>query len=148
MSAMAWVEKLRWACRDPTSDDMGIDANKQLKTFDFDFVMHCSEEGFGQQVLDDFSTLATCIHVRSSGIEIYAKASNSTELERIEKELKSGQGVADGAVKNVESIIQAGWTGANTSFSSMPDSVTAVCADTEVSLENPLFEDTQLDVED
>jgi hypothetical protein len=113
--------------------------------FNFGSISHRSKEAFNQQVLNDLITLATCIHLLASSIDLYNRASNSAEFRKIKGKLKQGQGVVDKAAKDFESIIQ---TGGITTCSSLRDSVTSVYVNTEVFLENLIFKNIRLDFAD
>jgi len=119
VSAVAWLEVLGYTHGDLKILNMGIDSHNQLHLFDFGSVTRCDDEGFSEQVLEDHFALATCIHFIASGVDPIAKANSYAEVKRIHSTLKGGQGIVDGAARDFQEVIQAGWTGAVSSFSSL-----------------------------
>jgi serine/threonine protein kinase len=124
VSAVARLEDLGYAHGDLKVLNMGIDGNNQLQLFDFGSVIHCADEGFAEQVVEDGFALATCIHFLASGVDLLAKANSRSEIEEMLQKLKSGQGIVDEAAKDFEQVIQAGWTGSLSTFSSLRKSMT------------------------
>ncbi|KAF2431958.1 hypothetical protein EJ08DRAFT_696101 [Tothia fuscella] len=118
------LEKLGYTHGDLKTDNLGIDKHHNLRVFDFGSILHCQEEGFKEQVMEDHFKLATCIHFLASGIDPFAKARNYAEVKQITNNLKRGEGVVHSTASVFEEIIQAGWTGAIASnFSQLRQSV-------------------------
>jgi serine/threonine protein kinase len=123
VNAVAWLEDLGYTHGDFNILNMGIDSQNQLQLFDFGSVMHCDDEGFSEQVLEDHFALATCIHFLASGVDPIAKANSSAEVQQIHSTLKGGYGIVEEAARDFEKVIQAGWTGAVSSFASLRRSI-------------------------
>ncbi|KAK3207299.1 hypothetical protein GRF29_103g497258 [Pseudopithomyces chartarum] len=119
VTAVAWLENLGYAHGDLKILNIGIDSHNQLQLFDFGSVTHCEDEGFSEQVLEDHFGLATCIHFIASGVDPTAKANSYAEVKRVLSALKGGRGSIDEAAKDFEKVIQAGWTGAVSTFSAL-----------------------------
>lgn len=126
VSAVAWLEDLGYTHGDLKVLNMGIDDHNQLRLFDFGSVRHCDEEGFAEQVVEDQFALATCIHFLASGIDLIAKANSRIEVQQTLNMLKRGQGIVDEAAKDFEQIIQAGWKGNISHFSSLSKGIADV----------------------
>jgi serine/threonine protein kinase len=119
VNAVAWLENLGYTHGDLKILNMGINSHDQLQLFDFGSVMHCDDEGFSEQVLEDHFALATCIHFIASGVDPIAKANSYAEVQRVHSTLKGGQGIVDEEARDFRKVIQEGWTGAVSSFSSL-----------------------------
>jgi serine/threonine protein kinase len=119
VNAVAWLENLGYTHGDLKILNMGIDSHNQLQLFDFGSITHCEDEGFSEQVLEDHFTLATCIHFIASGVDPIAKANSYAEVQRMHSTLKGGQGDIDEAARDFQKVIQDGWTGEVSSFSSL-----------------------------
>ncbi|OAL44956.1 hypothetical protein IQ07DRAFT_549342 [Pyrenochaeta sp. DS3sAY3a] len=121
--AVAWLESLGYTHGDLKILNIGIDSYNQLQLFDFGSVTHCDDEGFSEQVVEDHFGLATCIHFIASGVDPIAKANSYAEVKRVFSALKEGQGSINEAAKDFEKVIQAGWTGAASTFSALWEDV-------------------------
>lgn len=136
VSAVAWLKDLGYTHGDIQVRNMGIDGHNQLKLFDFGFVRHRDDEGFAEQVVEDQSALATCIHFLASGIDLIAKANSRAEVQATLNRLKVGQGVVDEAAKDFDQVIQAGWTGNLPRFSSLNKDIAAISNTAAVQLKD------------
>ncbi|KAH9882243.1 hypothetical protein J1614_001415 [Plenodomus biglobosus] len=105
---------------------MGINSHNQLKLFDFGSVRHRDDEGFAEQVVEDQFAPATCIHYLASGINLIAKANSRVEVQETFNMLKRRKGMVHEAAKDFDQVIQAGWTGNLSSFSSLSTGITDV----------------------
>lgn len=118
-----WLEKLGVTHGDLKISNMGIDNNRQLTVFDFGSVRYRTDEGYSEQVVEDHFTLATCVHFLASGSDALAKVNSYAELKETVSELKGERGIVHEAAKDYEGIIQAGWIGNVSTFSSLQQSL-------------------------
>jgi hypothetical protein len=109
LDALLWIEKLGYLHGDISIRNIGVDHENQLKLFDFGSIVHYDED-FDEQVLEDHSSLATCIHFLASGVDPLAEAHNVADLYRIRQDLKQGTAVVQEAARDLQEVIQAGWT--------------------------------------
>ncbi|KAF2732210.1 hypothetical protein EJ04DRAFT_544788 [Polyplosphaeria fusca] len=126
VSAVAWLENLGYMHGDLKVVNMGIDSHNQVKLFDFGSVRHRDDEGFAEQVVEDQFALAMCIYFLASGIDLLAKSNSRVEVQRTLNMLKRGQGIVDEAARDFDQVIQAGWTGNLSSFSSLSKDITDI----------------------
>lgn len=126
VSAVVWLEDLGYTHGDLKVENMGIDSRDQLRLFDYGSVRHRNDEGYAEQVVEDIFALATCIHFLASGIDPVANANSRAEVVQTFRILKGGQGLVDEAAQDFQQVIQAGWTGAVSSFSSLRTSITDI----------------------
>lgn len=123
---MAWIEKLGYTHGDISIRNIGVDHNYQLKLFDFGSITHRNDEDFDEQVLDDHFNLASCIHFLASGINPLAQAESAADLQRIRTDLERGTALVDDAARDLQQVIQAGWTRiprSSSSFSHLQETV-------------------------
>jgi hypothetical protein len=132
LAALEWLEELGYIHGDLKIQNMGIDGHNQLKLFDFGAIRHRTEEGFHVQVVKDHFTLATCIHFLASGIDPFAEAKSYTDVQKTLRTLREGNGIVDEAAKDFEKIIQAGWTGTVSTFSSLRQTIIGTRRDHQV----------------
>lgn len=124
LSALERLEKLGYTHGDLKTDNLGIDEHHNLRLFDFGSIIHCQEEGFKEQVMEDHFKLATCIHYLASGIDPFANVGSYAKVKQITNDLKRGGGVVHSTASVFEGIIQAGWMEATASnFSQLRQSV-------------------------
>jgi hypothetical protein len=132
---LEWLECQGYTHGDLKIQNMGIDDNNRLRLFDFGSIIQHEEEGFDEQVLEDYFWLATCIHFLASRVDPIAKANSSKEVQETLRTLKVGLGTVETTAKEFEEVIQAGWTGAlpTTSFSSVRKAVAEIVQKTSSS---------------
>jgi len=148
LSALEWLENLGYTHGDLQVRNMGIDINNQLQLFDFGSVMQRDKEGFDEQVLEDHFFVATCIHYLASGENLVAKATSHSEVKRTLEMLKTGQGTVKPEAKEFEEVIQAGWTGAATTFSLLCKTVTDIVQQSSSNKKNGISANPQLYCDD
>ncbi len=132
LSALEWIEGLGYAHGDIKIPNLGIDYNHQLKLFDFGSLVHQDDDDVYEQILEDRFNLANCIHFLASGVSPLNKAECLTQLQQTMSDLRKGKGVVDKAAKDLEEIIQEGWTGMfqlSSSFSQLRGAVAAIIGD-------------------
>ena len=132
VSAVAWLEHLGYMHGDLKVPNMGIDGHNQLQLFDLGSVRHCDDEGFAEQVVEDQFALATCIHFLASGIDLIAKTNSRVEVQETLNMLKGGRGIVDEAAKDFDEVIQAGWSGNLSGFSSLSKGIADVRDNTAI----------------
>ena len=132
VSAVAWLEHLGYTHGDLKVLNMGIDGHNRLQLFDFGSVRHRDDEGFAEQVVEDQFALATCIHFLASGIDLIAKANSRVEVQETLNMLKRGRGLVHEAAKDFDEVIQAGWSGNLSSFSSLSKCIADILDKTAV----------------
>lgn len=132
LSALERLEELGYTHGDLKTDNLGIDEHHNLRLFDFGSIIHCQEEGYKEQVMEDHFKLATCIHFLASGIDPFANVRSYAEVKQITNDLKRGEGVVDSTASVFEETIQAGWTGATASnFSQLRQSVASAMSSSD-----------------